>query len=133
MIDFSDDNEFELTPRKKKESQDDGAEGQLTVDIFQDEDDIIIQSTIAGVQPDDLDISITNDMVTIKGRRHPPAKISAANYYYRELHWGPFSRSVILPAEIDVDDAKASIKNGMLTIRPPKHERLRTRRIKISD
>ena len=133
MIDFSDDNEFELTPRKKKESQDDGAEGQLTVDIFQDEDDIIIQSTIAGVQPDDLDISITNDMVTIKGRRHPPAKISAANYYYRELHWGPFSRSVILPAEIDVDDAKASIKNGMLTIRLPKHERLRTRRIKISD
>lgn len=94
-------------------------EGHLTVDVFRNENDIIIQSTIAGTDPNDMDISITKDMVTIKGHRSMEEKIKSSNYYHRELYWGSFSRSIILPVDIDPDKGKASIKNGILTIRLP--------------
>lgn len=107
-------------------------EGQLTVDVYQTEDDIVIKSTIAGVTADDLDISITNDMVTIKGGRKPDEKVRQSDYYYQELYWGPFSRSIILPEEIDSDNAKASMKNGVLTIKLPKLAKSRIKKVKIS-
>lgn len=107
-------------------------EGQLTVDVFQNEDEIVIKSTIAGVTADDMDISITNDMVMIKGNRNPDEKVKQSNYYYQELYWGPFSRSIILPEEIDADNAKASMKNGVLTIKLPKLAKSRIKKIKIS-
>jgi len=133
MADFLDESfEAELTSRSKKESASE-QEGQLTVDVFQDEECIIIQSTIAGVGQDDIDISITNDMVTIKGRRIPDTKVRPSDYFYRELYWGPFSRSIILPVDIDADSAKASMKNGLLTIRLPKLERIRTKKVRISE
>lgn len=107
-------------------------EGQLTVDVYQTDDEIVIKSTIAGVTADDLDISITNDMVTIKGSRGSEEKIKQSDYYYQELYWGTFSRSIILPEEIDADNAKASMKNGVLTIRLPKLAKSRTKRIRVS-
>jgi len=107
-------------------------EGQLTVDVYQTDDDIVIKSTIAGVTADDLDISITNDMVTIKGSRDSEEKIRQSDYYYQELYWGAVSRSIILPEEIDADNAKASMKNGVLTIRLPKLAKSRTKKIKIT-
>lgn len=107
-------------------------DGQLTVDVYQTEDDIVIKSTIAGVTADDMDISITNDMVTIKGNRRPDEKVRQPDYYYQELYWGPFSRSIILPEEIDADNAKASMKNGVLTLRLPKLAKSRIKKIKIS-
>jgi len=107
-------------------------EGQLTVDVYQTDDDIVIKSTIAGVTADDLDISITNDMVTIKGNRSSDEKIKQSDYYYRELYWGAFSRSIILPEEIDADNAKASMKNGVLTIRLPKLAKSRIKKVKIT-
>ena len=106
-------------------------EGQLTLDVFQTDEHIVIQSTIAGVSRNDLDISITNDMVTIKGERRPDGGHGKPNYFYQELFWGPFSRSVILPVEIDADTSSASIKNGILTIKLPKAENLKTKKIKI--
>ncbi len=124
---------IELATSKPKRNGIPEPEGQLTVDVFQDEDDIIVQSTIAGVNPGDIDISITNDMVTIKGRRTPEQKIKPADYYYQELYWGPFSRSIILPVDVDADAAKASLKNGVLTIRLPKLEKRKTKRIRISE
>src|SRR3989344_493649 len=102
-------------------------EGHLTVDVYQTEDEIIVQSTIAGVTADDIDITITSDMVTIKGRRESSEKVKASDYYYRELYWGAFSRSIILPEEIDADNAKASMKNGILTIRMPKLSKNKTK------
>ena len=108
-------------------------EGQLTVDVYQTDDDIVIKSTIAGVTADDLDISITNDMVTIKGSRGSEEKIKQSDYYYQELYWGAFSRSIILPEEIDADNAKASMKNGVLTIKLPKLAKSRTKKIKITN
>ncbi|MEK7647303.1 MAG: Hsp20/alpha crystallin family protein [Patescibacteria group bacterium] len=108
-------------------------EGQLTVDVFQTPDEIIIQSTIAGVKPEDLDISITQDMVTIKGTRRKDFEAKEDNYYYRELYWGKFARSILISEEIDADEAEATIKNGLLTIRLPKIDKDRTHKIKIKN
>ncbi len=102
--------------------KEDKEEGHLTVDVFQNGDDIVVRSTVAGVNPDDIDISITKDMVTIRGQRKTEEKINSSDYYHRELYWGSFSRSIILPFDIDPDNAKASMKNGVLTIRLPKAE-----------
>jgi len=106
-------------------------EGQLTVDVFQDDENIVIQSTIAGVAPDDLDVSITNDMVTIRGERRQPYTVDHEDYFYQECYWGTFSRSIILPVEIDSDRAEAKIKNGVLTIRIPKANAAMTRKLKV--
>lgn len=106
-------------------------EGQLTIDVYQTEDDIVIKSTIAGVKPEDVDVDITGDMVTIRGKREQQETIKAENYYYQECYWGSFSRSVILPVDIVADKAKAIMKNGILTIRLPKAEKLKTRKIEI--
>jgi HSP20 family protein len=100
----------------KKESKE---EGHLTVDVFKSGESLMIQATIAGTEPDDIDISITKDMVTIRGTRTQDEKTKSSDYYHRELYWGSFSRSIILPAEIDPDSAKASIKKGVLTIKLP--------------
>ena len=108
-----------------------GEEGQLTIDVYQTESEIVIKSTIAGVNPEDIDISITNDMVTIRGKRTKDETINTENYYYQELYWGAFSRSVILPVEVDADRAKAIIKNGILTIKLPKSEKVKTKKINV--
>lgn len=122
----------ELTSKKISNSQN---EGHLTVDVFQTENDIVLQSTIAGAKSEDIDISVTKDMVTIKGYRHPEQGVKADDYFHRELFWGPFSRAVILPVDIDADRAKASMRNGVLTIRLPKIERTRRpaeKKVKVS-
>lgn len=106
-------------------------EGQLAIDVFQTEDDIVIKSTIAGVKPEDIDIDITNDMVTIKGKREQKIQVKAEDYYYQECYWGSFSRSVILPVEVLAEKAKAKMNNGVLTIYLPKAEKLKSRKILI--
>lgn len=107
------------------------SEGQLTLDVYQTATELVIKSTIAGVRSEDLDISITNDMLTIKGVRAKDEEVSSENYYYQECYWGPFSRSVILPADVDPDRIKAALKNGILTIRLPKIDRPKTKKISI--
>lgn len=106
-------------------------EGQLTIDVFQTGDEMIIKSTIAGVSQADLDITIANDMVTIQGERKREEDADPQDYYYQELYWGPFSRSVILPHEVDTESARATLKDGILTIRLPKMERTKTKKLKI--
>lgn len=107
------------------------AEGQLTIDVYQTDDDIVIKSTIAGVKPEDLDVNINNDMVTIRGDRKQDEEVDQENYYYQECYWGTFSRSVILPVEIIAEKAEATMKNGILTIRLPKADTTKTRRIQV--
>lgn len=106
-------------------------EGELTVDIYDKGDAIVIQSTVAGVKPEDLDVSITNDSVTIRGRREQHEEVTEDRYYYKELFWGTFSRSVILPEEIDDDAAEASLKYGLLTLRLPKKRRGVVQKLKV--
>ncbi len=108
-----------------------GTEGQLTVDVYQTDTEIVIKSTIAGVKPEDLDINITNDMVTIRGTREHEEKVSKDNYFYQECYWGRFSRSIILPQDIVADEADASMKNGVLTIRLPKAHVVTSKKLKV--
>jgi HSP20 family protein len=107
-------------------------EGNLAIDVYQDADDIVIRSTISGVTEKDLDITLTSDMVTIKGERTLEDKVDADDYYYQELYWGAFSRTIVLPQEIDTEGAKADLKDGVLTIRLPKLERTRSKKLKIN-
>lgn len=107
------------------------SEGQLTIDVYQTDNDIVIKSTIAGVKPEDLDVSINNDMVTIRGERKNEEKVEGENYYYQECYWGTFSRSVILPVEVIADKAEAAMKNGILTIRLPKADTTKTKKIQV--
>jgi len=107
------------------------AEGQLTIDVFQTPDEIIIQSTVAGVSPEDLNIDITSESVSIKGKRERREKIKDDDFFYQECYWGKFSRSVILPQEIDPDKSVAELKEGVLTIHLPKINRDRAKRVKI--
>lgn len=95
-------------------------EGQLSIDVFQTSDKLVIKSTIAGVKPSDIDISINNDMLTIRGKRENSQEIDDADFLYRECYWGSFSRSIILPCEVKAKKIEASIENGVLTIVLPK-------------
>ena len=107
----------ESTPTESEE------EGQLTVDIYDDGSDIVIQSTVAGVRPDDIDITLQEETLTIRGARKRAEEVRSDNFYYRELYWGSFSRSIILPEEVDFSKAEAMIKNGLLTVRLPKKDK----------
>ena len=99
------------------------AEGQLTVDIYDDGPVIVIQSTVAGVKPEDIDISLQEDTLTIRGSRRRSHEVSEESFYYKELYWGTFSRSIILPEEVDFSKAEATMRHGLLTIRLPKKDR----------
>mgnify|MGYP001807155580 FL=1 len=92
------------------------AEGQLSVDIYHTDKKIVIQSTIAGARPEDLKISLHHDLLTIHGTRLQPQSVADDQYLYKECYWGPFSRSVILPAEVDSRKVEAALENGVLTI-----------------
>lgn len=121
----------EETPQELEEEQA-TEDGQLTIDVYQTPEEMVIKSTIAGVRSEDLDITIATDMVTIQGNRKKDDSISPEDYYYQELYWGPFSRSVILPQEVDTEGARAALKDGILTIRLPKFERGRTKKLRIN-
>lgn len=106
-------------------------EGQLTLDVYQTKDNVIIKSTIAGVKEEDLDITIANDMVTIKGERKRDEEVKPEDYFYQECYWGPFSRSIILPVDIDVEGVSAELKDGILTVVLPKAAKAKTKKIKV--
>jgi HSP20 family protein len=92
------------------------SDGQLAIDVFQTEDKIIVKSTIAGVKPEDLKISLHHDLLTIKGHRETKEDVNEEDYLYRECYWGSFSRSIILPAEVDAKRVEAELESGVLTI-----------------
>ncbi len=117
--------------RRNKLAASDDEEGTLTVDVYDDGDYIVVQSTVAGVDDDDLEVNITTESVTIKGGRKKSEKIEDKNYFYQELFWGNFSRSIILPQEVDPDDSTASLKNGILTIKMPKLNRAKSKKLKV--
>lgn len=106
-------------------------EGELSVDVYQNQNEIIIKTMVAGVKPEDLDVSISRDMVTIKGKRESERMIADDDYFHKELYWGTFSRSIVLPQEIDVDSAEAIEKHGLLIIKLPKLDKNRQTRLKV--
>jgi HSP20 family protein len=107
--------------------------GQLAIDVYQTPKEIIIKSTIGGVQPEDLDISINHDLITVRGVRRQEEIINEEDYIYKECHWGGFSRSIILPVDVKEDRIKASLKNGILTIVLPKSGKSKVRVVEVED
>jgi len=108
-------------------------EGQLAIDVYQDKNNIIILSAIAGIDPDRLDISLHNDILTIRGERKMIDEIEDENYFYKECYWGKFSRSIILPVEVRGDKINATIKNGILKVVLPKVNPTKKIKVKVLD
>ena len=106
-------------------------EAQLTVDVFNTPSEIVIKTMVAGVRPDDLDVSITRDTVVIRGERGEERTVSDHEYIHRELYWGAFSRTINLPEEINVDEAEAVEKYGMLILRLPKLDKNRQTKLRV--
>ena len=108
----------------------DQGEGQLAVDVYETEGEIVIKSAIAGVTPENLEVFVHNDMLTVRGNRPPECQDVGVRHLVRECHWGSFSRSLILPSEIDGDRIQAELKNGVLTVRLPKIARSKKIQVK---
>jgi len=106
-------------------------EGHLPIDMHETANDITIKTLVAGVSPQDLDISITREMVTIRGERSPRDTVTDGNYYYQELYWGKFSRTVVLPEEIEVEESEATERHGLLVLRLPKINKDRETKIRV--
>lgn len=105
--------------------------GELPVDMYETPNEIIIQTLIAGVMPDNLAINITRDSVTVSGKREENKSISRDNYHVNELYWGSFARTVELPTEVDIDNAEAIERHGMLMIKLPRLDRARKANLKV--
>jgi HSP20 family protein len=119
-ITLSDKDNAKETDAKKDSKWEEEEEAQLTVDLYQTATEIIVQTMVAGVQPENLSITITRDMITMKGKREENRSISIDNYFVQELYWGAFSRTISLPEEVDPEEAEAIEKHGLLIIKLPK-------------
>ena len=122
-----------IREQEKVAHKNDGSpEGQLTIDVYQTPTEIVVESAIAGVKPEDIDISVSSDSVTIRGARHREHEVRDVEYLYQECYWGRFSRSVILPEEVDAERASVDFKNGILMVHLPKMNRQKTKKLKIN-
>ena len=108
-------------------------EGQLAIDVYQTEKEIVVQSAIAGVKPEDLDILVENDIVLIRGSRPKPMEKENQNYFYQECHWGRFCREIVLPEEVNNLQIKAGLSQGILTIRLPKTGRKEKKKLLVEE
>lgn len=113
------------------DEEDEEVEAGLAIDMYETDNELVIQSMIAGVTTENLQIAITRNIVTIKGKRIPPNGIPEDSYVERELYWGVFSREIELPFEIDTDGAEAVEKYGLLIIRLPKLDTNRMQELKV--
>jgi HSP20 family protein len=107
-------------------------EGQLAVDVYQTDDAIVLVAPIAGVAEANLEVAITDEIISIRGTRSQNDQIPPDNYFVQECYWGSFSRSYVLPVAVDPDAALASLRDGILTIRIPRVEKSKTRVLKIN-
>ncbi|MEA3292937.1 MAG: Hsp20/alpha crystallin family protein [Patescibacteria group bacterium] len=124
---------IKTTKKWLSSDKDKNMEGEMIIDVYETDEDIVIQSTIAGVMAEDLDISIDKDMVTIKGHRQRTETDKEKKYLYEECYWGPFSRQVILPEEVNENKSEAVVENGVLSLKMPKIKKIQKKKIKIKD
>ena len=105
--------------------------GELAVDVYQTDSDVIIKAMVAGVRPEDLNISITRDSVTISGKREETRRVEQENYIHTELFWGAFARAILLPEEIDIEEAEATEHHGLLILKLPKVDKGKQARLRV--
>lgn len=106
-------------------------EGQLTVDVYQTPSEIVVESAVAGVRPEDIDVNVTPDSLVIRGARERERSAEDEDYLYKECYWGRFARSIILPQEIDPENATVTFRNGILTVRLPKANKRKSRKLNV--
>jgi len=106
-------------------------EGQLSVDVHQTPSEIIITAMVAGVRPEDIQLDISRDMITIRGKREENRVVDEENYYTRELYWGAFSRTISLPQEVEPDEAVATEKHGLLVLKLPKIDKGKRKNVRV--
>ncbi len=111
--------------------EDEQSDGQLPVDVYQTPNEIVIRAFVAGVRPDELNVSISRDMVVIEGSRDERDSVTDSDYFTRELFWGSFSRTILLPQEVDVDNSSAGAKDGLLSIILPKLDKARQTKLRV--
>jgi len=117
----------EIVERKKW----DAPEGQLVVDVYETDKELIVQSAIAGIKTEQIEISLENDILIIRGERENPSKDKEKRYFLKECYWGPFSKEIILPREIDTSKIDAKVKEGILTVKMQKIERAKSKKISV--
>ncbi len=120
-----------LNNEKKESKWEEEEEAQLTVDLYQTPTDIIVQTMVAGVLPENLAITITRDLITIRGKREENQSINHDNYFVQELYWGSFARTISLPEEVDPEEAEAIEKHGLLIIKLPKINKNKETKLKV--
>jgi len=105
--------------------------GTLAVDVYETDEDVVVKASMPGVDPEDLEISITGDTLTIKGETRAEEEVEEENYFYRERRYGAFSRSMTIPTSVKADEADAGFEDGILTLRLPKTEEVKPKTIKV--
>jgi HSP20 family protein len=103
----------------------------LPIDMYQTDNDVVVKATLPGLKPDEVDISITGDTLTIKGEHKEEQETKDEDYFYRERRYGAFSRSVPMPVSVKSDKAEAVFENGILTLTLPKAEEVKPKQIKV--
>jgi HSP20 family protein len=111
--------------------EEENEEAELAVDVFQTPTEIIVQTMIAGVKPEDLEITTTREMLTIRGKRQEVRTINEENYFTKELYWGSFSRVILLPQEVEPEETEAIEKHGLLTVRLQKIDKEKKTSVKV--
>ena len=111
----------------------DSASGMLPVDLYETENEIVVKAAIPGVKPEDIDVTVTGDLLTIKGefKSEMEKKDEKRNYHRQERRYGSFSRQVTLPAGVNADACQADFDNGVLTLKLPKVEEARVKKVQI--
>lgn len=105
--------------------------GALAVDMYETEDAVVVKSAIPGIKPEDIDITVTGDTLTIKGETKFEEEVKEENYVRREMRYGSFVRSLPVPVSVVADKAEAEFENGVLTLTLPKAEEVKPKAIQI--
>ncbi len=105
--------------------------GMPAVDMYQTDDDVVVKAVVPGMKPEDVQISVTGDLLTIKGEMKEETDNKEKAYHIREQRWGSFERSVTLPTAVKSDKAQAEFENGVLTITLPKAEDVKPKTITV--
>ena len=114
-------------------SQRNGGAWSLALDVAEDADNYIVKASVPGINPDDIEITLTDNVLTIKGESKAETESKETNWHVRERRYGSFMRSVTLPASVEVDRVEATNENGVLTLRLPKSEAIKPKRISVKN
>ncbi len=130
---YDDDLEQELEVRDDESTTLYEEDGELSLDVFDHKNEIVVKAFTPGVKKEDLEITLSRDSISIRGVRESSHKTQDEDFYRQELYWGSFSRSISLPEEVDIDHAEAHEDHGLLTIILPKTDKGRQQKVKIKD